>query len=113
MVPFLRAVRGEKEESRSDQAERSEGATNWGQGSPEFGSFPYQCCLKRWKMLTKIGTHGLHTMPHGLYMFFWGFGRQEASYFARKVEKCAFWQFSGEFDSTKETKRGPKASRGG
>ena len=33
VVPFLRAVRGEKEESRSDQAERSEGTTNWGQGT--------------------------------------------------------------------------------
>ena len=40
VVPFLRAVRGEKEESRSDQAERSEGATKWGQGSPPFASFP-------------------------------------------------------------------------
>ena len=113
MVPFLRAVRVEKGESRSDPAERSEGATNWGQGSPEFGSFPYRCCLKRWKMLTKIGTHGLHAMPHGLNTLFLGFGHQEASYLARKVKKCAFWPFLGEFDSTKGTKRGPKASRGG
>ena len=47
VVPFLRAVRGEKEESRSDLAERSEGATNWEQGSPEFASFHdwnAECC---------------------------------------------------------------------
>ena len=54
MVPFFRAVRGEKEESRSDQAERSEGATNWGQGSPEFGSFSLQSCPKYWNFLRNL-----------------------------------------------------------
>ena len=39
VVPFLRVVQGEKEELQSDPAEGSAGATNWGQGSPEFGSF--------------------------------------------------------------------------
>ena len=65
MVPFLRAVRGEKEESRSDQAERSEGATNWGQGSPQFGSFYQMSCPKRWNVFTKLGRNGVWVKPDG------------------------------------------------
>ena len=65
MVPFLRAVRDEKEESRSDLAERSEGATNWGQGSPQFGSFSLTSCPKNWNFFTKIGRNGVWVRADG------------------------------------------------
>ena len=80
MVPFLSPIRGEKEESRSDPAERSEGATNWGQGSGKFGSFFYVNCPKSWNFLTKIGTNGVWVRPDGMASTVLDFANRGPSY---------------------------------
>ena len=80
VVPFLSPIRGEKEESRSDLAERSEGATNWGQGSPQFGSFSEINCPKSWNFLTKFGTNEVWAKPHGMPSTVFDFATRGPSY---------------------------------
>ena len=60
----------------------------------------------------KLGRNGVWYRPDGMSSTVLDFVTRGLRNKARKVKKWAFGLFSGEFDSTKWTKRGPKASRG-
>ena len=62
--------------------------------------------------LTKLGRNGVWVRPDGMSLTFLDFVTRGLRNKARKVKKWAFGLFAGEFDSTKWTKRGKKASKG-
>ncbi len=69
-----------EKKSRSDPAERSEGAANLGQGSPPFVSFYYQSSLECWNFLTKIGMNGVWVRADGTSSTVLDFDTRGSSY---------------------------------